>query len=153
MAAPVAVCAVAVSRGLRASANNDLLSPAASKNQCDEAGDEEEHTVHDPEHPRSLKHSARLIGINIYSSTRRNAAQSSQVQRRCAVFPSNLRAIRIRNSPQRINTPNKSAHEKNIHEPDKAAVLFGAVVGEERADGPDDGEDGDNKEDKDGVWG
>ena len=149
----MAVCAVSMSRGVRASANNDLLSLVAPKNQCDEAGDEEEHTVHDPEHPRSLKHSACLIGINIHSSTRRNAAQSSQVQRRSAGFPSNLRTICIRNSPQRINTPNKSAHEKNIHEPDKAAILLGAVVGEERADGPDDGEDGDNEEDKDGVWG
>ena len=149
----MAVCAVSVSRGVRASANNDLLSPAASKNQCDEAGDKEEHTVHDAEHPRSLKHSARLVGINIHSSTRRNAAQSSEVQRRSAVFPSNLCTIRIRNPPQCINTSYKSTHEKNIHEPDKAAVLFGAVVGEERADGPDDGEDGDNEEDKDGIWG
>lgn len=143
--------AVSVSGGVRSTANNDLLSSAASKNQSNQAGNEEEDTVHDPEHPRGLKHSACLIGINIQSSTRRNAAQSSQVQRRRAVPPRNLRTIRIRDSPERIDPSNKSAHEQNIHNPDKAAVLLGPVVGEERADGPDDGEDRDDEEDEDGV--
>ena len=83
----------------------------------------------------------------------RNATQSSQVQRGRAVLPRNLRTIRIRNSPEGINPSNKSAHEQNIHKPDKAAVLLGAVVSEERADGPDDGEDRDDEEDEDGVWG
>lgn len=61
-------------------------------------------------------------------------------------------AVRIRNASERINATDERADKKNINESDKAGVLFGAVVGEESADGPDDGEDGDDEEDEDRIW-
>ena len=153
MAAAMAGSAVSVSRAVGSTTNDNLVAFAPSKHERDEASNEEKQAVHDSEHPRRLEHSASLVGINVNSTSRRDRAKCSQVQAARAIPTCDLRAVCIRDTAQRIDTTDKRADEKNVDKADEAGVFLGAVVGEQSADGPDDGEDGDYEEDEDGVWG
>ncbi|KFZ21492.1 hypothetical protein V502_02930 [Pseudogymnoascus sp. VKM F-4520 (FW-2644)] len=113
--------------------------------------EEKEKTVHNRQRPARLEHRTRLAQLDPITP-KRDISQ----QRKASRVRSRRRqtgAVIARDAAERVDAPDEGADEGEVDEGDEAGVVFGAVVGEERADCPDDGEDDDDEEDEDGVGG
>lgn len=112
---------------------------------------EKEEAVHNRQRPARLEHRTRLAQLNPIASKRdipqqRKASRVRSRRRQTgAVIPGD--------AAEGVDAPDEGADESEVDEGDEAGVVLGAVVGEERADGPDDGEDYDDEEDEYGVGG
>ncbi|KFY45031.1 hypothetical protein V495_03139 [Pseudogymnoascus sp. VKM F-4514 (FW-929)] len=108
-----------------------LLVPSMHESQ--HTRKEKEQAVHNRQRPTRLEHRTRLAQRDPI------AAEAGTPQQR--------------KGSRGVDAPDEGADEGEVDEGDEAGVVLGAVVGEEGADGPDDGEDDDDEEDEDGVGG
>ncbi|KFY12334.1 hypothetical protein V491_06832, partial [Pseudogymnoascus sp. VKM F-3775] len=103
----------------------------SSVHECQHAREEEEEAVHNRQRPACLEHRTCL-------------AERDAIAAKCHT-PQQRKASRG------VDSPDEGTDEREINESDEAGVVFGTVVGEEGANGPDDGENDDDEEDEDGV--
>jgi len=107
----------------------------------------EENTIHDTKRKRRLEHRTRFINIDTDAIERRGAkdAEGDAVRvggfQRCAVCAADAAQV--------VDAGDEGAYEAQVDEGDEVGVGARAVVGEERGDGPDGGEHGDDEEDED----
>lgn len=114
------------------------------------ACNEEEYAVHDPKREARLQHRALLVGSKV-QRVRSDTAQYAKVDL-VGVARCHGRAVLVRYAAQLVYTCDQGADEAEIDEGDEAGVGFRAVVGEEGADCPGAGKDGDDEEDEDVGW-
>jgi hypothetical protein len=125
-----------------------LVSPM---HESQHARKEKEETIHNRQRPARLEHRTRLAQRNpippkTHTPQQRKASRvRSRRGQAGAVIP--------RDAAEGVDPPDEGADEAEVDEGDEPGVVLGAVVGEEGADGPDDGEDDDDEEDEDGVGG
>jgi len=128
-----------------------LLLPGSTmpKRQC--RRNKKEDTIHNPKRKTGLQHRTLFIRLKIHPL----ATQSHIIAK--IDFPSSscrdVGAVFHGDEAQVVDAGDEGADETEVDEADEAGVGFRTVVGEESADCPGGGEDGDDEEDEDVCWG
>ncbi len=113
------------------------------------ARNEKENTVHDPERKAGLEHRALLIGTKmqpVYIGAAENAEVDLVGVPRC-----HAGAVFACDAAQLVDACDERGDEAEVDEGYEEGVVFRTVVGEEGADCPGGGEDGHDEEDEDVV--
>ena len=128
---------------------NILLLPPAppADQQREKTGNKKENTVHDAKRPARLQHRTRLINLHIHTTHAEPVAiaHADGEEGRAALV--DRAAVVLADHAQLVDAGDQRADETEVDEGDEESVGFRAVVGEERRDGPDGAEDGDDEED------
>ena len=131
--------------------HDDLLLLAAAMHERQRAREEEEDAVHDRQCPARLEHRTGLPQANIVSPKVR-AIQQLEAARGVAGGAEGAAVVGA-DAAEGVDTADEGADDAEVDEGDEVRVVLRAVVGEECAGGPDDGEDYDDEEDEDSVGG
>lgn len=117
----------------------------SAMNPRQQARDKEENGIHDAKRKTSLEHRARLVDVDAESIKvrRPDGAQVDKVR----VPAIDRGAVHGADPPEIINGGDEGADEGEVDEGDELRVGGGAVVAEQRGDGPGEREDGDDEED------
>ena len=101
---------------------------------------EEEDAVHDAEGEAGLEHTAMLLHVHGH------ACKGISLHRISKGPKVDAGAVIIAGVAELVGSGDEGADEAQVDEADEEGVVAGLVVCEERADGPDGGEDGDDEE-------
>jgi len=114
--------------------NHDSLIPTSLTNEeRQQTRDKEEDTVHNAERETRLQHRTGLVGIDVEAlDACSHGAEINGVRR----ARGDLGAVGVRDEAQFVDARDKGTNEADVDEGHEEGVGFGAVVGEERADGP-----------------
>ena len=147
MASVGTASSVSMSRIMRLLDHNSILLTSTSHEKRQQARNEEEDAVHDPERKRCLQHRADLVRLNIEAvqGDRSQAAGNGPGFGLCA------RTICACNEAELVDTCDECADETEVNEGDEESVGACAVVREQRCDGPGGAQDGDDEKNEDIV--
>ncbi len=126
-----------------------ILGLAVAMHPSQHSSKEEHDGVHDAKGKRSLEHSTRLVR----QEAERGALQSAQRPKVNApvAVARNRRAVLVGDVPERVHAAYECAYEEEVDCADEEGVGRTAVVVEESEEGPCEGYDGDDEEDKDVI--
>ncbi len=122
-----------------------LAPPTMEKRQ--HARDKEEYHIHDAQRKGSLQHRALLIRAKV-QPIHRHAANVPEIDLE-RFARRHVGAVLVGDAAELVDGGDQGAEEEEVDDADEDGVGFGAVVGEERGDGPGGAEDGDDEEDED----
>lgn len=108
-----------------------------------------EDAVHDPQRKTGLEHGARLVDGNVDAVEARAPKDAEGLVNAAARFDAG--AVGLCDPAEVVDACDQGANEAQVDEADEARVGLGAVIAEEREDGPGCPQDGDNEEDEDVV--
>ena len=133
--------------------NNPLLAPRliATMHPRQHGRHRKKHTVHNPHGKTRLEHAARLVNPKL-DPPDRGAAQDAEIHIH-ARPDREMRAVGGRDEAQVVDACDEGADKGEVDERDELGVAGGAVVAEERGDGPGEREDRDDEEEEDVGWG
>lgn len=137
MRAAAAAVAVAVGVRLAVVRSAVALASAITVQTGQDAGNEEEHTVHNAERERRLEHRARLVdvGVIVGHRSRAKGPEADVV----GIAARDARAVGGRDEAQRVHGADEGADEEQVDHRHEGRVRRRAVVAEERVDGPREG--------------
>jgi len=124
-------------------AHHHLLLAAPPHHQRQKTRDGKENAVHDPEHEAGLQHRARFVRVHAYARTGRRKPDEGDVPE----GGGGGGAVGVRDEAQLVDGADEGADEEQVDEGYEERIGLGAVVGEERAEGPAGAQHGDDEED------
>jgi len=127
---------------------SSIISASSGMEESKYTRKKEEDSIHNPKRKTGLEHRALFIRREMQTVKRYAAQDSTDL---VATALCDMGAVLATDATQFVDTCDEGPDETEIDEGDKEGVVFRSVVGEESADCPGGGEDGDNEEDEDVV--
>lgn len=146
------VAAVAVSAGVVRSGGvaTVTVTHAVAVEKGNEGSDEEENDVHNGKSPAGLEHRARLVVAEVVAGPNNADITGGNTPVGAA---GEADAVGVAHASEEPHTGDKGSDKEKVDEADEKSIGGGAVIAEEREEGPGESENGDDEENKDGVWG